>query len=337
MTRSSGVFTISLDFELYWGVRDKRTLQEYQNNLEGVREAVDGLLDLFRCFDVHATWAIVGLVMCNDAHDALRRIPKVLPNYRDPILSPYPYLERIVDSAGQGVVDELDAMHFAPELVHRVAFTANQEVATHTFSHYYCLEDGSNEEALEADLAAAAGVSRNYELEVHTIVFPRNQYSDDVLKVCCRRGLTAYRGNQSFFAYAALSDRTANSGFRRIIRLADAYVSLSGANTYELENLNKEGALVNVPASFFLRPVSRRLRLLEPLRRRRLTSAMTNAAREGRLFHLWWHPHNFGVNKGDNLAFLECLLRHFSELRQRYGMESLNMGEVAARIAADVA
>ena len=33
MRENSGVFTISLDFELFWGVRDNRTIDSYKKNL----------------------------------------------------------------------------------------------------------------------------------------------------------------------------------------------------------------------------------------------------------------------------------------------------------------
>jgi len=40
-----GAFVISLDFELLWGVRDKRTIADYGANIRGVRDAVPALLD----------------------------------------------------------------------------------------------------------------------------------------------------------------------------------------------------------------------------------------------------------------------------------------------------
>jgi hypothetical protein len=46
-------------------------------------------------------------------------------------------------------------------------------------------------------------------------------------------------------------------------------------------------------------------------------------------FHLWWHPHNFGLNLRENLAFLEELLRHHRNLRERYGVVPMTMGEMA--------
>jgi hypothetical protein len=59
---------------------------------------------------------------------------------------------------------------------------------------------------------------------------------------------------------------------------------------------------------------------------------MTNAARAGRLFHLWMHPEELAAHQEPNLDFLEKLLAHFAGLRMRYGMESLNMAEYAGRL-----
>ncbi len=62
---------------------------------------------------------------------------------------------------------------------------------------------------------------------------------------------------------------------------------------------------------------------------------MMDAARNNRLFHLWWHPHNFGVNLEQNLTFLTRVLNEYSGLRERYGMLSLTMSEVANRVEAE--
>ncbi|MET0962983.1 MAG: hypothetical protein ABWY05_09225 [Noviherbaspirillum sp.] len=83
--------------------------------------------------------------------------------------------------------------------------------------------------------------------------------------------------------------------------------------------------LVNVPASLFLRPWSRPLARLESVRMRMLRGAMTDAARGNGLFHLWWHPHNFGVNQAENLRLLDALLQHFARLRDEYGMRSITI------------
>jgi len=111
-------------------------------------------------------------------------------------------------------------------------------------------------------------------------------------------------------------------------RLLDNYLNLSGSNGF---TPHEEGGLINCPSSRFLRPFSPRLARFENLRLRRIQGAMESAARAGRSFHLWWHPHNFGTNLQENLANLEALLRCHVALRDRYGVVPLTMGEVAAR------
>jgi len=69
--------------------------------------------------------------------------------------------------------------------------------------------------------------------------------------------------------------------------------------------------------------------MLERQRLRRIFSSMTCAARNLLLFHLWWHPHNFGANIELNLAFLRSILEHHRFLRQQYGFSSRTMSEVA--------
>ena len=55
MVIKSGIFTVSLDFELYWGLRDQTTINEYEENLKGVKIAIERILELFYKYDIHAT------------------------------------------------------------------------------------------------------------------------------------------------------------------------------------------------------------------------------------------------------------------------------------------
>jgi hypothetical protein len=61
---------------------------------------------------------------------------------------------------------------------------------------------------------------------------------------------------------------------------------------------------------------------------------MHGAARQGRLLHVWWHPHNFGVRLDAHLAMLRELLDTFARCRERDGMLSLGMADVAERALA---
>ena len=69
-----------------------------------------------------------------------------------------------------------DPMHYASSLIARIAKTPKQEIATHTFSHYYCQEPGETREAFAADIASAMAIARRYGFDIRSIVFPRNQF-----------------------------------------------------------------------------------------------------------------------------------------------------------------
>ena len=55
---------------------------------------------------------------------------------------------------------------------------------------------------------------------------------------------------------------------------------------------------------------------------------MTAAGRKKALYHLWWHPHNFGKNIEENFAALRQVVEHYKTLQRDYGMRSLNMKEI---------
>jgi hypothetical protein len=60
---------------------------------------------------------------------------------------------------------------------------------------------------------------------------------------------------------------------------------------------------------------------------------MRDAARRGRIFHLWWHPHNFSQDWSENFTILERVLDEFDRLSTVEGMQSLSMGDVAKMVA----
>src|ERR1700745_2098655 len=112
----------SLYFELRCGMHDVLGLDRdrYRNNLEGAREAVPQLLQLFTRRGVRATWAIVGALGCHSWDDYFSSAPAP-PRYVDPRLAINP---RYAD------LDPDGALHFAPDLVALVAETAGQDLGT---------------------------------------------------------------------------------------------------------------------------------------------------------------------------------------------------------------
>ena len=95
MPAQKGALVISLDFELYWGVRDARSLESYRGNLLAVRRVVPALLNLFQDYDAHATWATVGFLFFETQENLIAGLPSKRPNYTDARLSPYPHIDDI--------------------------------------------------------------------------------------------------------------------------------------------------------------------------------------------------------------------------------------------------
>lgn len=328
MNTTPGQFIISLDFELYWGMFDRLSLEAYGHNILGARTAIPRMLSLFQEKDIHATWAIVGMLMARSKAELQSFLPplELQPQYTDMHMSAFRHLT----SGMVGDYEKTDPYHFGASLVELIKSTAHQEIGSHTFSHYYCLDGKNNSiEIFEADLDAHMKISAAHSVTTTSIIFPRNQIDARALTSCAARGITAYRGTEYHFLYASRPDHHSSRGLRGL-RLLDHYINISGYNTHPLPHATK-GVPVNVPSSRFLRPYTRTLALLEPLRMRRIKNAMTHAARRGELFHLWWHPHNFGIHQQENFDILEEILAHYLTLNERYGMQSVSMRESAVR------
>ena len=323
-----GTFALSLDFELFWGVYEKRTPQDYGRNILGARDAIPRMLELFERYGVHCTWATVGLLFFDSKEELLQYLPEARPNYVNPALSPYPRIAAI------GPNERQDPYHYGLSLVRRIQDCPHQEVGTHTFSHYYCLEEGQTPDTFRADLDAAARAAARLGIALRSLVFPRNQFSRPDLGICLDAGIDAVRGNQTTWFLG--SDGEANESLiKKACRRLDHYLPLSGHNgvTPECDDLG----IVNIRSSRFLLPVPIRSRVFGPLCQRRIEAGMTHAARTGQTFHLWWHPHNFGSHVEENVAMLRTVVERYRALSEVEGMVSRTMGEIAAAARAGVA
>lgn len=313
-------FVISLDFELHWGMSDIVTTPEhpYVRHLLGARRAVPAMLDLFRERHIHATWATVGYLFAENRETLTRFSPVRRPRYTNPARDNY-RLEIGDDEAS-------DPLHYARSLIDLIAQTPGQEIASHTFSHYYCHEDGQTPEDFKADLQAAKAIAEHAGHQVTSLVLPRNQVDDAYLGPMREAGFRCYRGNPQ---RAGFQRQYHNAAPTRALRLLDSYIDLTGHHGTKWRDL--EGDPLNIPASMFLRP-RRGMLQLDALRLRRIKNAMRRTARRGEIFHLWWHPHNFGGDIDANLRDLAAIIGYFQALSIEYGMRSMSMGDVLARV-----
>ncbi len=315
--KNSGL-VISLDFELLWGVFDKVDFKEKKVYFENTLEVIPKILSLFEEYEIHATWATVGMLFNPSWQDWKNNQPDQLPSYESEKLSAYKFSEENNYSIPKSLC-------FAPELIHRIAKAPKQEFASHTYCHYYCLENGQSISQFKADMQKNIELAHKNGLNIKSLVFPRNQFNEDYLKVCEELGITSVRINPTNWYWNSVAE---NSLKNKIFRTGDAYFGLNDKSykISEVEFYKKSVSLQK--ASRFLRPRSSRF---NDLRLKRIKQEITHAAKNNLLYHLWWHPHNFGNQPDQSLKDLKVILEHFKICRKKYHMESLTMNEVYSK------
>jgi peptidoglycan/xylan/chitin deacetylase (PgdA/CDA1 family) len=318
-----GAFVISLDLELAWGVRDIYNIHDpYMVRVIHERRVVPQILELFEKYHIGATWAVVGIMFARSRRELEDFSPSLRPQYKNHRLDPYR------QSIGEG--EEDDPLHFGYSLIRKIQLARRQEVATHTFSHYYCLEEGQNRDTFAADLDSALALAGKYGIQISSIVFPRNQRNPHYDKVLLDRGIICFRGTENHPAYLAGSRGDSRLPYKRLYRLIDSHIPLSGFHLTSWGDLMEGSGLYNIPASRYLRPAES-FGFAAGLRLKRIKQAMEKAARDKKIFHLWTHPQDFGGAPEENLRYLETILQHFKRLEEEYGMVSLSMRETALR------
>jgi peptidoglycan/xylan/chitin deacetylase (PgdA/CDA1 family) len=316
----TGAFVISLDYELLWGVWDVTTKEKYGTHIIGVQQVIPALLHAFEKHSIKATFATVGILFSKNKAGLTAFIPCKKPSYSSPEYNIY-----VKEFASMGNDEKDDPYHFGYTLFEMIRQSPH-EIATHTFSHYFCLEEGQTVEEFDADIKAALKIAEANNINITSLVFPRNQINEIYLPVLAKNGINVYRGNPESWIYKPRKF-SAEVPFIRLCRLLDTYLPLSGNNTFTLTKNN--GLPVNIPASRFLKPYNKNLAWLEKLKLRRIMNEMTHAAKNKELYHLWWHPHNFGINIKENMKNLAILLDHYQYLHATYGFVNLTMKEAA--------
>ena len=316
----NGTFMVSLDFELFWGMLEVVSMESYRDNVLGGKKAIPQLLQLFEKYGIHATWATVGFLFGDNFGEVSRFFPENRPSYENPEVNYYSNFAKI------GHNEETAPCFYAPGLLQQIAATPGQEIGSHTFCHYYCREAGQTLEQFEADMRAAKAIAAAKGYDVTSVILPRNQTEPEYTEVLRKVGFTAYRAEEDDWIHRYFRKKKWQVPFRGL-HLLDMYLPLTGRCCYAPK---QENGIWNFIGSRIFRPIFRPLEFLESWKLRRIKGEMRYAAKHGLVYHLWWHPHNMGLRTEENLAQLEELFRYYTELKEKYGMQSLNMGEAAA-------
>lgn len=308
-----GCFCISLDFEMFWGMHDAVKLSDYGSFVLKGRDRIADQLALFREYGIHATWAAVGFLLARNCEDLRQFVPSVKPSYLLERRSPY----HLIDN----MTDEEENYFFAFVQLKKVLNEPNQELGTHTFSHYYCNEEGQSIDEFKADLLANVIIAKERAYPPKSLVFPRNQSLSEYLSAAKEAGIKCYRAEEDNWIYRHIH----KSFWLRALRTLDSFLPLSGSNVHPL---TEKCGLVNVAGSAFLRPYQKRLALFQGLKLLRIKGQMRAAAKKKQVYHLYWHPHNLGGDGKECLSQQRKIFEYYQKLNLKYGFESRNMGEL---------
>ena len=313
----NGKFVISLDFELHWGGVELWNLEEKKDYFATTRIGIPKILYLFEKYNIHCTWATVGFLFANNLLELQSFLPELRPSYSNASL----YYYSLIEQDKIGIDENDDPFHFGALLINKILACKNQELASHTFCHYYCNEVGQNVEQFEADIYAAQKIAiSKHNAALQSLVFPRNQFNKNYLDIAKKHGIQVFRSNPNvwFWKY--------NFGkLTSVFRAFDTLFSISRSLSYKESDLIIKNGIVELPASRFFRPYVQREKFIRTIKLNRILHEMTYAAKNNRVYHLWWHPHNFGDDLVKNLEDLEHILSHFKKLKTEYAFESVAM------------
>lgn len=323
MKNKNGFLVISLDFELLWGVFDVVDAEAKKQYFMNTRSLIPEVLSLFFEYNIHATWASVGMLFNKNWEEWKNNVPLRVPGYENEKLSAYNFASEFMK------VSDSEMFCFAPELIREINATEGQELGTHTYSHYYCEEPGQDLKSFKADLEKAVEMASKFDIQLRSLVFPRNQVKEEYLKVCQELGIKNVRSNPDSWYW---KDARSGSILTKIARTGDAYWPF-GRKSYPLSHIQKtEGIPLRQKASRFYRPAESNT-MMRHFKLMKIKNEMRLAAKKGEVYHLWWHPHNFGDKPQQSIDDLQKILISYSELNKEYGFRSINMGELEAVIS----
>ena len=313
-----GKFVISLDFELHWGAAERWNLKSKKQYFDNTRRSIPLVLNLFEKYNIHATWATVGFLFAKNKQQLLKFCPIDKPSYKNKELSYY----NLIENNEIGNDENDDPYHFAYSLIELILKTPNQELGTHTFAHYYCNEKGQNKNQFNADLKSAQSLAmENFNIELQSLVFPRNQFNSEYIEIAKQNGIKVVRSNPDVWFWKSYSKLTS------FARAFDTLMPISSTLTFEEKKVGDKEVLL-LPASRFLRPFTEKEKIIQSLKINRIKKEMSFAAKNKKGYHLWWHPHNFGYSFIENLLYLEIILKHYKKLNEEFNYCSSSMIEM---------
>jgi hypothetical protein len=303
---NKGVFTITIDTELAWGVIDKSRLRQFERYFRGVRPALDSLLRLFEKYQISATWPIVGHLFLDgcSSDSGLPHNQIVRPDYiwqkedwfaRDPCS----YLDKAPFWYGRDIVDKISACRI------------EQEIACHSFSHLLFNDDGCTPSAAASDIRECVRLAGERNLSLSSFAFPRNGVGH--LDILSSYGFKCYRGEKPLWF------KRTNKLPKPLIRLlAFANDFFPTAPPCSEPRVSKEG-MVQIDESMVYRRTGGTSAIIPHASRViKGKRGLKKAVRKKLVFCLRFHLFDFGLETSRQMQSIEKIIQ-YADLNRRRG------------------
>lgn len=294
----AGCFIVSFDCEGKWGMADHLTDTHHRLLTdESLAKVYRDLVAMLGRHQMPATFAFVMAFLLDEAE---RRIFAEELAARDEE-------DRWMVDVGRGQAAGPQGW-FLPAALTAIKAAGIHEIACHGFCHRSLGEGELSLEGALRELSMAERVARLKGIRLQTLVFPRNRVGN--LQAVRDQGYVGYRLRQP------LNGRVP-------AKLANLAQELDMFPAAEDAALPAPGELVAIPHGYFFNWRYGSRRLVPPaVTVRRWRNLLDCAANEGKVAHLWLHPHNFITGPSTWQPF-EAVLAHAQTLFRQGRLELL--------------
>jgi peptidoglycan/xylan/chitin deacetylase (PgdA/CDA1 family) len=245
----------------------------------------------------------------------VNRLLRILERYE--VSTTWAIVGQLLEESDMSSLPEAPAW-FAPDIVDSIVrINPKQEIASHSHKHIYFTDcDGT---AVLSDLLAAQAAHGKHGLDFTSFVFPRNKVCH--IDLLAQVGLKVFRSVDRGWHMSA-----ARLGGRigRMANLADKMLPLAPSLVMPIVH---PSGMVELPSSMLFMARNGVRRLIHPsVLEYKATQGLHLAARDQKIFHLWFHPSNFYYEEDSQLDVFENIVKRAALLRDHGRLEISPMG-----------
>lgn len=201
-----------------------------------------------------------------------------------------------------------DNLWHAEDIVKDIKKTKKQEIACHSFTHP--VFDQISEKQAEKEIKNCLDAAEKLDVNLKSFVFPKNRIKH--LNILEKYNFTNYRG---------LSKHQ-----NKFPQLFDLFLPIG-----QVSKISTNNELLNIPATMYYLS-TRGIRKFIPIQIRvfKAKLGIKKAIKNGKLFHLWFHPTDLTDNPNGMILGLEKIIKYAVKMKNKNKLEIKSMGEISS-------